>query len=191
MIAGSVAHTLTAMRGVWHDHVEIFDLGGRPLAEDTHAGTPGAAPFDNLVYVDFDGERYRQTNVTFAGRPLHARSFAARLVDGVLVFDRLGPDDPEHVGVAAGPGVIVFAARRLGGGAQRYCEPDWIHLDAPGRRIRTTLLYKDGVAVRTLTARGTRLVPLATTRVSWDPRGADGPVHAPVAETHVFAGRGA
>jgi hypothetical protein len=188
MMTGSVAHTLTALRGVWHDHVEVFDLQGRLLPEDTHAGTPGAAPFDNLVYLDFDGEHYRQTNVTFAGRPLHARSFAGRLVDGVLVFDRLGPDDPEHVGVSGGPGVILFAARRLAAGAQRYFEPDWIKVEQPGLRMRTTLLYRDGVAVRTLTARGTRLSPLPTARLSWDPRGADGPVHEPRRDTPVFAG---
>ncbi len=36
---GTVAHTLLAMRGVWHDHVEIFDLTGQALDEDTLAGT--------------------------------------------------------------------------------------------------------------------------------------------------------
>jgi hypothetical protein len=187
VIPGAVAHTLTAMRGVWHDHVEIFDLQGRLLPEDTQAGTPGAAPFDNLVYVDFDGEHYRQTNVTFAGRPLQVRSFSGRLSEGVLRFDLLGPDDPDHVGVSGGPGMLLFAARRLTGGAQRYFEPDWIRLDAPGRRTRTTLLYREGVVVRTLTACGTRLAPLADSRLAWDPRGPDGPVHEPRRATDVFA----
>ncbi|MBL8045761.1 MAG: hypothetical protein JNL09_04425, partial [Anaerolineales bacterium] len=76
MNLGSVAHTLTQMCGVWHDHIEVFDLAGNPLALDEHSGTPGASPWDNLVYVEFDGETYRQTNVTFHGRPLHVRSFA-------------------------------------------------------------------------------------------------------------------
>ena len=52
---GSVGHNLMQMRGVWHDHVEIFDLAGKPLEDDPLSGTPGAAPFDNLVYIDFDG----------------------------------------------------------------------------------------------------------------------------------------
>ena len=67
---GTVADTLTRMRGVWHDHVEVYDLAGNPLSEDALSGTPGPAPFDNLVYVDFDGFIYRQTNVTFRGRPI-------------------------------------------------------------------------------------------------------------------------
>jgi hypothetical protein len=183
---GSVAHTLFAMRGVWHDHVEIFDLSGRPLADDPQAGTPGPAPFDNLVYVDFDGEQYRQTNVTFRGRPTHARSFSGRLVGGVLVFDRLGPGDPEHIGVSGGPGILFFAPRTLTDAWGRYHEPDCVRLIAPGQRTRTTLLYRGGSAVRTLTAYGTRLSPTCDRRAPFDPRGADGPAHAEREDTLVF-----
>ena len=183
---GSVAHTLGAMRGVWHDHVEIFDLSGRPLAADERSGTPGAAPFDNLVYIDFDGRNYVQTNVTFRGRPLHARTFRGRIEAGVLVFARLGPDDPEHIGVSGGAGVLFFNPRRVTEAWGRYHEPDCIRLLGPGVRTRTTLLYRDGVAVRTLTAHGNRLAPVADRPLAWDPRGADGAVHEAHRDTTVF-----
>ena len=51
----SVAHTLTQLRGVWHDHINLFELDGRKLSDDSQSGSPGAGPFENLVYIDFDG----------------------------------------------------------------------------------------------------------------------------------------
>jgi len=183
---GSVGHNLTLMSGVWHDHVEIFDLAGIPLADDPESGTPGPAPFDNLVYVEFDGERFRQTNVTFRGRPFHVRSFTGALRDGVLVFTKLGPDAPEHIGVSGGPGVLFYSARHVTEGWQRYHEPDCIRLLGPAQRTRTTLLYRDGIAVRTLTAQGHKLAPVADRRLPWDPRGPDGPVHNELRDTHVW-----
>lgn len=183
---GSVGHNLMLMRGVWHDHVEIFDLAGRPLAEDVHSGSPGAAPFDNLVYIDFDGHIYRQSNVTFRGRPLHTRTFTGQLVDGVLVFDRLGPDAPEHIGVSGGPGVLFFVARHQEAALQRYSEPDCIRLLSPHLRTRTTVLYRNGTAVRTLTANGSKIAPTANRRVPDDPRGPDGDVHEVRGATEVF-----
>lgn len=183
---GTVGHTLTAMVGAWHDHVEVFALDGAPLAADERAGTPGAAPWDNLVYVEFDGARYQQTNVTFRGRAPHVRTFSGRLEDGVLVFDRLGPDDPEHVGVSGGPGVLCFVGRRITAAWSRYAEPDFIRLLGPGARTRTTTLYRDGELVRTLTAHGVRVAPHGDRRVAWDPRGTDGAVHAPRVATEVF-----
>lgn len=184
--AGTVGHTLTQLVGVWHDHLEVYDPAGQPLAEDAHSGTPGAAPWDNLVYIDFDGQRYRQTNVTFRGRPLHVRSFAGELRAGVLVFDRLGPEAPEHIGVGAGPGVLIFCPRAVDDAWQRYSEPDVIRLLGPGQRTRTTVLYRHGVVVRTLTAYGVRLSPSTAQRLAWDPRGAEGPVHPAPGETQVF-----
>lgn len=183
---GSVGHTLTLMAGVWHDHVEIFDLAGIPLAWDEQSGTPGAAPFDNLVYVEFDGATYRQTNVTFRGRPLHVRSFAGTLRDGVLIFNRLGPDAPEHIGVSGGPGVLFYIPRAIDEAWQRYSEPDCIRLLGPGQRTRTTILYRGGTAARTLTANGYKIAPTAEHRVPWDPRGPDGPAHPAPGETMVF-----
>ena len=52
---GSVGHNLMQLRGTWHDHVELFELDGQPLSEDSKSGSPGSSPFENLVYVDFDG----------------------------------------------------------------------------------------------------------------------------------------
>lgn len=185
--AGTVGHTLSLMQGVWHDHIELFDLAGNPLPLDVHSGTPGAAPFDNLVYIDFDGELYRQTNVTFRGRPLHVRSFTGRLVEGILYFDRLGPEAPQHIGVSGGAGVLWFASQTSTDPAlARYAEPDCITLDGHGQRTRATVLYRNGVAVRTLTARGVRIAPVADRRVPFDPRGADGPVHDVRSVTTVF-----
>lgn len=184
---GSVGHTLTLMSGVWHDHVEIYDLTGKPLAYDEHGGKAGPAPYDNLVYIDFDGETYKQTNVTFKGRPLFVRSFAGTLVDGVLVFHKLGPEAPEHIGVSGGVGSLIFAPRAVDEAWQRYSEPDYVQLFGASERTRTTILYRNGVAVRTLKASGLKVAPVAERRLTWDPRGADGPVHESLpSETLVF-----
>jgi hypothetical protein len=183
---GSVAETLSRMVGVWHDHIQVFDLSGRPLPVDEHSGAPGPAPWDNLVYIDFDGRHYRQTNVTFRGRPVHVRSFAGELQDGVLVFHKLGPEAPEHIGVSGGPGVLFFAPRRVDEAWQRYSEPDCIRLISDSQRTRTTLLYRYGAAVRTLTANGIRLTRDTRRRVALDPRSLAGPVHPAPSETSVF-----
>ncbi len=184
---GSVGHALTLMRGVWHDHIETFHLDGSPLPHDPWAGAPGDTPFDNLVYIDFDGVTYRQTNVTFAGRPFHARSFTATLKEGVLYFDKLGPEAPQHIGISGGPGVLWFLSERnTEDGLFRYSEPDCITLDGYNRRTRMTVLYRNGVAVRTLTARGVKIAPTAARRVDFDPRGADGPVHDVRSVTKVY-----
>lgn len=183
---GTVGHTLTAMVGTWHDHVRVFALDGTPLPADTRSGSPGPSPWENLVYVDFDGEVYRQTNVTVRGRPLHVRTFTGRLVEGVLFFDRLGLEDPQHVGVSGGDGVLCFVARRVTNAWARYAEPDVIRLVGPMERTRTTILYRDGGLVRTLNASGVRVSPTVTSRVSWDPRGESGEVHAPSVASEVF-----
>jgi hypothetical protein len=184
---GSVGHNLTLMCGVWHDHCEAFSPSGEPLAEDALSGTPGASPWDNLVYVSFDGESYRQTNVTFQGRPAHERTFHGKLVEGVLYFGKLGPDDPDHIGYSGGPGVLFFSGKHVTDAWQRYAEPDCIRLVGTSERTRTTLLYRNGVAVRCLTANGTRIAPVADRRVPWDPRGPEGPVHGEPKATLVFA----
>lgn len=183
---GSVGHTLERLRGVWHDRVEVFDLAGRLLDRDEHSGTPGPAPYDNLVYIDFDGAEYRQTNVSFRGRQPHVRTFTGGLRDGVLVFSRLGPEAPEHIGVSGGPGVLFFAPRRVDAGWSRYHEPDCLRLLGSGQRTRTTLLYHRGEAVRSLTANGSRIAATAERRVAADPRGAGGPVHELPGETKVW-----
>lgn len=176
---GSVGYNLMLMRGTWHDHVETYQLDGAPLGNDTAAGsgTPGPSPFDNLVYIDFDGHQLKLTNVHFRGREPVAKTFTGRMRDDILVFDSLGPGAYENVGVSGGPGILTFNALRLDEACQTYMEPDFIALTAPGERIRHTVLYRDGVATRTLTARGNRLSPTCDTRHPIDPRGIDGPVH--------------
>ena len=174
---GSVGYNLMLLRGTWHDHVELFRLDGEPLGEDTEAGSPGPSPFENLVYIDFDGQRLALTNVHLRGRAPSAKTFEGRLQDGLLVFDSLGPGAYENVGMSGGPGVLTFSARQLGKATDVYVEPDFIIVTAPGQRTRHTVLYRNGKAIRTLTARGTRLAPTCDTRHALDPRGTDGPVH--------------
>ena len=183
---GSVGHSLSQMAGVWHDRVEIYSPDGTPLVEDPASGTPGPAPFENLVYVSFDGDRLVQTNVAFRGRPLASRTFSGRLIDGVLHFDRLGPNDPGHIGVSGGPGILFFVAGELGEATQRYCEPDCVRLLGPSERTRTTVLYRGGKVIRTLTTYGTRLSPQVEHRLACDPRGPDGPIHDGYHPTAVF-----
>ena len=176
---GSVGYNLMQLRGTWHDHIELYNLDGTPLDDDSSAGSgsPGAGPFDNLVYIDFDGVHFSLTNVHIRGREASARPFTGKLKDNLLVFDPLGPGAYENVGMSGGPGILTFNARQLGAAADVYMEPDFIILTAPGERIRHTVLYRHGEAVRTLTARGTRLWPTCEKRHTLDPRGEDGPVH--------------
>ncbi len=174
---GSVGYNLMLMRGIWHDHVETYHLDGSPMSDDAKAGTPGPSPFDNLVYIDFDGQRLTLTNVHLRGRVLSAKTFSGELKDGVMVFDALGPGAYENIGMSGGPGVLTFACREYNKATEVYSEPDFIVLTAPGERIRHTVLYSHGVAVRTLTARGTRLLPTCEKRHPIDPRGSEGPVH--------------
>lgn len=176
---GSVGYNLMLMRGTWHDHVETYHLDGSPLGNDTDAGsgTPGPSPFDNLVYIDFDGYKLTLTNVHIRGREPVAKTFTGQMKDDLLVFDPLGPGAYENIGMSGGPGILTFNARRLDKACDVYMEPDFIALTAPGERIRHTVLYKDGVATRTLTARGTRLLPTCDSRHPIDPRGSEGDVH--------------
>lgn len=182
----TLVDNLLAMRGVWQDHMTAWTPAGDAMPYDEFGGQPGPFPYDNLVYVDFDGERYEQTNVTFRGRPLHVRTFTGRVVDGVLEFDALGPDDPGHIGVGGGPGVIVYLPRRLDRESlQRFSDPDVITFD--GRtRSRITTLYRGAELVRVCTVDGVRLSNDPTLRVSWDPRGEAGPVHAMRSVTNVY-----
>ena len=176
---GSVGHNLMLLRGVWHDHIDLFNLDGSPLDDDSAAGsgTPGPGPFDNLVYIDFDGVDMALTNVHLRGRAPSAKTFRGKLIDGVLVFDELGPGAYENIGMSGGPGILTFNARCLDQACGVYMEPDFIMLTAPGERVRHTVLYRDGEAVRTLTARGTRLWPSCDQRHPLDPRGTGGEVH--------------
>lgn len=185
---GSVGHNLLQLRGTWHDHIELYNLDGTPLDDDSAAGSgsPGPGPFDNLVYIDFDGERFALTNVHIRGRELSAKTFTGSLQDNLLVFDQLGPGAYENIGMSGGPGILTFNARKLGAATDVYMEPDFIMLTAPGERVRHTVLYRHGEANRTLTARGTRLLPTCDNRHSLDPRGPDGPVHEPTFSSPIW-----
>ncbi|WP_187276366.1 hypothetical protein [Parahaliea maris] len=187
---GSVGHTLQQLHGVWHDHIELFNLDGSRLDDDSAAGagTPGPGPFDNLVYIDFDGETLQLTNIHIRGREPGVKTFAGYMRDGLLVFDSLGPGAYENIGMSGGPGILTFSARHLDGATNVYMEPDFIMLTAPGERIRHTVLYRHGAAVRTLTARGTRLWPSCTRRHPLDPRGSDGPVHETPFQSSIWSG---
>ena len=182
---GTVGYNLMLMRGVWHDRLELFEIDGTPRFMDEQGGKPGASPFENLVYIDFDGENFRQTNVTFRGRPVHVRSFQGKLIDGVLHFEKLGANDPGHIGVSGGIGVLIFAPKMIDESWMRYSEPDFIKIDGD-RRTRNTMLYRDGVLVRTLSVKGFRLSPVADKRMPFDPRGEIGNVHDAQSVTEVF-----
>jgi hypothetical protein len=176
---GSVGHNLLQLRGTWHDHIELYNLDGTPLDDDSTAGSgsPGPGPFDNLVYIDFDGEHFSLTNVHIRGREPSVKTFTGSMQNNLLVFDPLGPGAYENIGMSGGPGILTFNARKLGEATHIYMEPDFIMLTAPGERVRHTVLYRHGEAIRTLTAKGTRLLPTCDNRHLLDPRGPDGPVH--------------
>jgi len=187
-VRGDVLDNLRALRGVWHDHLSGYEPSGLPLEHDRHGGLPGPMPYENLVYLDVTGDgAYTQTNVVLRGRDPHVRTFTGRVVDGVLVFDALGPEDPGHVGVSGGPGVLVFLPRRLDAPSlQRFSDPDVITFDGHAR-TRITTLYRHGEVVRVCTVKGYRVAADPTVRVAWDPRGQSGPVHEPRSVTRVYA----
>jgi hypothetical protein len=176
---GDVATTLLSMAGVWHDRIVLYHLDGTPLENDTKAGsgTPGSSPFENLVYISFDGQDFALTNVHIAGRPPIAKTFRGKMRDGLLVFDRLGKGAYENVGMSGGPGILTFNAPALDNACEVYMEPDFIIMTSPTTRVRHTVLYREGKAVRTLTAKGEKISHDASARHALDPRGPDGPVH--------------
>ena len=187
---GSVGETLSRLHGIWHDRVALYELDGTHLGDDSEAGagSPGASPFENLVYIDFDGERLSLTNVTFRGRPATAKTFTGRMQDGLFRFDPIGPGAIDNVGVSGGPGVLVFNPTVIDARWDVYLEPDFIMLTGKDERVRTTVLYRHGEAQRTLTARGIRLSHDCSQRHDWDPRGPDGPVHEALFQTNIWAG---
>lgn len=185
----SVVETLSQMVGVWHDHLEAFTPAGKVVEHDEHGSTVGPYPYDNLVYVDFDGTNYVQSNVLFQGRPLHVRTFSGTIRDGVLFFNHLGENAPQHVGVSAGPGRIVYCSQRLDHpGLLNYAEPDYVQLTGPDTRERTTMLYRGGELVRTLRVTGTRLAATTDQRHELDPRGPGTDVHDGALLTRAFTG---
>ncbi|WP_371189347.1 hypothetical protein [Thalassotalea maritima] len=174
---GSVGHTLTNMHGIWHDKVDCFELDGQPLKSDNLSGTPGQSPFENLVYIDFCEQTLKLTNVHLNGRKATAKTFTATLINGVLVFDSLGEGAYENIGMSGGPNIVTFNSRQLNQATDVYMEPDFIVLTSPTTRIRHTVLYRHGMAIRTLTAHGKKLSSQCLKRHPLDPRGTTGAVH--------------
>lgn len=176
---GSVGHNLSLLHGTWLDKVSLYNLDGSPLDDDTAAGsgTPGKSPFENLVYIDFNEDRLTLTNVHIRGRDSVAKTFAGSIVDDLLVFDSLGKGAYENIGMSGGEGILTFSTRALGKATDIYLEPDFIYINAPDKRTRHTVLYRNGVAQRTLTANGTRLSEDCQQRHTLDPRGLEGEVH--------------
>jgi hypothetical protein len=182
-----LATDLLAMRGVWRDVLRAYGPDGEELSDDPDGGAPGPFPYENLVYVDFDGRSYAQTNVVLAGRPPHQRTFTATVEGGVLRFDHLGPDAPEHVGISGGPGRIWFvAASTLAEGLTRYAEPDLIRLEGD-RRHRHTVLWRHGRLARVLDVRGERLGTDTSVLHPLDPREPGSAVHGPRSSTANYA----
>lgn len=174
----SVADNLRLFRGVWHDVITAYHPDGTLMADDVHGGTPGPTPYEQLVYLDLVGDQFTQTNVVFAGRPPHVRTFTGAIVDGILRFDPLGLEAPTTIGVSGGPGVLVFLPETSTGDHMgRFHDPDYIRDLGDGQRTRTTTLYRDGRLVRVLTVLGQRISTDPTVRVSHDPRGPTGPPH--------------
>jgi hypothetical protein len=180
----TVIDTLGAMVGVWHDHLEAFTPAGEPVMWDEFGSSVGAYPYDNVVYVDFDGTDYVQTNVVFRGRDHHARTFSGTVRDGVLFFNHLGENAPQHVGVSAGPGRIIYCSQRLDHpGLLNYAEPDYVQLTSDHERERT---YRAGEVVRTLRVTGVRLTTSTKRRHNLDPRGPGTEVHDGAVLTKAF-----
>jgi len=176
---GSVGDNLSRMAGIWHDHIDLYNLDGSQLDDDSlvGSGTPGPGPFENLVYIDFDGDSLLLTNVHIKGREVAAKTFSAKMRDNLLVFDPLGPGAYENIGMSGGPGILTFNARSMDRATDVYMEPDFIILTGENERVRHTVLYRGGEAVRTLTARGKRIGHDCSKRHPLDARGVDGAVH--------------
>jgi hypothetical protein len=174
----TVADNLRLFRGVWHDVVAAYHPDGTPMTDDVHGGTPGPMPYEQLVYLDLQDDRFIQTNVLLSGRPPHVRTFTGAIVDGVLRFDPLGLEAPTTIGVSGGPGVLVFLPESsTGEHMARFHDPDYIRHLGGDQRTRTTTLYRDGNLVRVLTVTGQRISHDPSVRVANDPRGTDGPPH--------------
>jgi hypothetical protein len=183
--ATSVYDNLMSMRGIWHDHLQGYAPDGTPFDFDEFGAIQGPYPFEYLVYIDFDGHTYQQTAVIVSGRPPAARSFSAEYVDGILKFASNGPGDPGIIGVSGGPNMLVFTPAVMADSLWNFHDPDWITFTSTTRQ-RVTTLYRGGELKRILRVDGVRVAALADTRVSWDPRGPLGPVHAEQLTSNVF-----
>lgn len=188
--SSALAATLLDLRGVWRDRLTAVDGSGREVTHDPHGGVPGAFPYENLVYIDFDGEHFVQTSVVSSGRDPAVRTFEARRNGETLVFTRLGPGAPNIVGISPMRGHLWFVADDiLHDGISRYAEPDHVHVEGD-RRWRHTVLWRHGSLVRVMHVAGSLLGRDTSRRRSDDPRGADGPVHDTRSEVEMYEAGG-
>ena len=183
--------TLGALVGVWRDHLSAVDQNGIAIAYDPHGGVPGEFPYENLVYIDFDGDNFVQTSVVLSGRDTAVRTFEAKRVDETLVFTPLGPGAPRIVGVSPVLGHLWFVADDIvHDGISRYAEPDHIRVDGD-HRWRDTVLWRHGTIVRVMHVRGELLTRDTSRRLDIDPRGVSGRVHDIRSEVEMYeAGKG-
>ena len=70
---GSVGYNLMLLRGTWHDHIELYNLDGTPLDDDSTAGSgsPGPGPFD-----------HGEVDLAFLSRIRRPRSHGSRKIPG-------------------------------------------------------------------------------------------------------------
>ena len=80
----SVAANLALFHGVWLDRVVAYHPDGTAMDHDEGGTAAGPFPYQQLVYLDFDGTRLTQTNLPVRGRPPVPRTFRATVVHGVL-----------------------------------------------------------------------------------------------------------
>ena len=178
--------TLADLVGVWHDHLSAVDGAGRAVAFDPHGGIPGEFPYENLVYIDFDGTRFTQTSVVVSGRAPAIRTFEASLEGDTLRFVPLGPGAPDIVGISPVRGELWFVADSIvHDGITRYAEPDHIRVDGD-RRWRDTVLWRYGDVVRVMHVSGQRLTRDTSRRADIDPRGSVGSVHDDRSEVEMY-----
>ena len=148
----------------------VESFGGLDAAV-LNAGFPGLAVLMVLAFTVLHGLAWGTRGPLMVA--LRADYFGPSSFGTIMGFSSL----IVMLGMSGGPGILTFNARQLGAATNIYMEPDFIMLTAPGERVRHTVLYRHGEAMRTLTARGTRLWPTCERRHSLDPRGPEGPVH--------------
>jgi len=185
-VSDPLGETLADLTGVWHDRLTAVDGSGRAVAHDPHGGIPGEFPYDNLVYIDFDGTRFVQTSVVLSGRDAAVRTFEAHRRGDTLRFVPLGPGAPAIVGISPVRGHLWFVAEPITHeGISRYAEPDHIHVEG-ARRWRHTVLWRHGELVRVMHVAGDLLSRDVGVRHADDPRGTDGGVHDALSEVDMY-----
>ena len=91
-----------------------------------------------------------------------------------------------HAGeILAIAGVAGNGQQALADSLWNFHDPDWITF-TPTTRQRVTTLYRGGELKRILRVDGVRIADLCDHRVTWDPRGPVGPIHATQITSEVY-----